>query len=300
MAEQIKVGFCVAYDWPMLQYALPPIYNHADVIYISLDVERKTWTGKSYTFDANAFQQLLEKIDVNNKINIYEDNFHLPELSAGQNEVRQRNKLAEQMGVGGWHIQLDCDEYFMEFEKLVQYLHSQNQADKRFNVCCPLITLFKETNGGYLYVQPDTQEQLEYIQIATLTPQYTYGRRNGNFNVYTNFLIVHQSWARSEAEIQQKISNWGHINDFNQESFLRNWVGLNKENFTSWKNFHPIAPNVWPRLAWQAGQTVEALIHNFDTSKFPQLNTWQLILKNSKWLSRIRALIKRLGLNKQP
>lgn len=295
MTERIKVGFCVAYDWPLLRHALPAIYEHADVIYISLDSDRKTWTGNTYELDNNAFRELIAGIDRLDKIKIYEDDFHLAELTAGQNEVRQRNKLAEQMGKGGWHIQLDCDEYFLAFEKFVQYLHSLKQGNKNFNVCCPLVTLFKETDGGFLYVQPNDATHLEYIQIATQSPNYQYGRRNGYFNVYVNFPIIHQSWARSEDEIRQKISNWGHINDFNQKDFLNNWLALNKSTFNTWKNFHPISPMVWPKLTWQPAKTIDELIQNFNQGSFPLPANWQLALKNSKTLSRIRALLRKIG-----
>ena len=292
---EIKVGFCVAYDWPLLRYAIPPIYKHADIICISLDSERKTWAGNDYEFDQQAFYNLLKELDPLGKIQVHKDNFHDSHLTAGQNEVRQRNKLAEAMGSGGWHIQLDCDEYFLEFEKFITFLRSQKKANKRFNVCCPLITLFKEVDGGFLYVQPTASDQLEYIQIATQLPSYHYGRRNGDFNIYTNFLIIHQSWARSENEIRQKISNWGHINDFNQEKFMSGWKDLDKSNFVSWKNFHPIAPTIWPKLVWQPAITIQEFINNLNQNSIPLPTPWKLSLKNSRFISRLLALLKKLS-----
>jgi hypothetical protein len=295
MAQPIKVGFCVAYDWPLLRFALPAIYKNADVIYISLDSDQKTWTGQFYDFDRKAFEILIASIDTDNKIKLYQDNFHLSELSAGQNEVRQRNKLAEQMGAGGWHIQLDCDEYFLDFETFVHYLHTKTRNSSLYNVCCPLVTLFKEVDGGFLYVHPKSTAQLEYIQIATRSPHYEYGRRNGNFNVYTNSIIIHQSWARAEAEIRQKVSSWGHVNDFNQEAFLQNWLSLNQSNFTEWKNFHPIAPAVWPSLGWQPCQSVNELMESFNAKSLPLPSTRQLAMRNSKMLSRVRSILKRIS-----
>lgn len=294
MAQPIKVGFCVAYDWPMLRHALPPVYGHADVIYISLDNERKTWTGKYYAFDVDAFHEFIKGIDIDNKIKVYEDNFHLPELSAGQNEVRQRNMLAEQMGAGGWHIQLDCDEYFLRFSDFVSYLRSLSFKDPRYSVCCPLVTIFKEVENGFLYVRPGTAERSEYIQIASQIPQYQYGRRNGQFNVYTNFLIIHQSWARSEAEIRQKISNWGHNKDFSPDAFLDMWNRIDGDNYTTLINFHPIVPTVWPALQFYPATTMEDLVKSFQSSDFPKLSYWQLRIRNSRFLSRLKKILKRI------
>ncbi len=125
------------------------------------------------------------------------------------------------MKPGGWHIQIDSDEYFVNFGAFTGYLKSLRVNDRRaINVCCSLITLFKQLPEGFLYVAPESKSNLEFIQIATRHPVYMYGRRNGHFNIYTNFQIVHQSWARSEAEILQKLGNWGHRDDVDASRFL--------------------------------------------------------------------------------
>jgi hypothetical protein len=260
MSEVIKVGFCVAYDWRLLEYALPLIYNSADEIYLSLDIERKTWANESYEWDQEGFKTLISSIDLKNKAHLHEDNFHLTELTTMENEVRQRNRLATKMGHGGWHIQLDCDEYFMGFDEFVKFLKGTRQKNYRFNVCCSLVTLFKQVEAGFLYVVPDSSQKIEFIQIATRTPQYQFGRRNGDFNIYTSFKIIHQSWARSETEVQQKIISWGHNNDFNSDYFITFWKSLDESNYKKVKNFHPIDSSQWPSLRFiQAGSIEECI-----------------------------------------
>ena len=147
--EQIKVGFCVAYDWHFLEYAIPQIYTQADLICLSIDVNRTSWGGNEFEFDEEGFKNLINRLDTSHKIKVYRDNFSLPELSPMQNEVRQRNKIAEFMGKGGWHIQLDADEYFLDFGKFVSFLHS-SKFTRPVNICCPLYILFKQINSGYL------------------------------------------------------------------------------------------------------------------------------------------------------
>ncbi len=294
MKDAIKVGFCVAYDWSLLEYALPRVYAESDVIWISMDRKRKTWAGNTYIFDQEAFSILIRDIDTQDKIKIYEDDFSLSKLTAGENEVRQRNILADKMGADGWHIQLDCDEYFVHFSEFVKYLKSLRRNAYNFNVCCPLVTLFKQVEDGFLYSIPDTKDNIEYIQIATLNPDYHYGRRNGDFNIYTNFLIVHQSWARSEYEIQQKIENWGHNQDFSKDDFLNQWKSLDKSNYMQLSNFHPLIPEVWSKLNFIKSTTVKDLLVSFDDRNFPSLNSLQLIIRNSLFISRLKMIWKKV------
>ncbi len=219
--DSIKIGICVAYDWPLLANALPLVYAEADLIVLSVDVDRKSWSGKPFAWDEGAFRSLISSIDTGNKISVIEEDFHLASMTPMENEVRQRNIMASHMKPGGWHIQIDSDEYFVNFGAFTGYLKSLRVNDRRaINVCCSLITLFKQLPEGFLYVAPESKSNLEFIQIATRHPVYMYGRRNGHFNIYTNFQIVHQSWARSEAEILQKLGNWGHRDDVDASRFF--------------------------------------------------------------------------------
>lgn len=47
---QIKVGFCVAYDWNLLHVSIPKIYDDADVICLSIDKNRRSWAGLRYSW----------------------------------------------------------------------------------------------------------------------------------------------------------------------------------------------------------------------------------------------------------
>jgi hypothetical protein len=291
MNDAIKVGFCVAYDWQLLRKSLPMIYHLADLICLSIDKDRISWSGNSFEFDEISFRRLVEEIDVQNKILIYEDNFYLPSLTPMQNEVRQRSLLAKHMKDGGWFIQLDSDEYFIAFEKFVGYLKSLTlNKIAKVNVCCAWITLFKKVPRGFLYVNPKHAKKLEFIQVATRAPNYEYGRRNGNFNIHTNFRLLHQSWARSEQEVKNKIDNWGHSRDFDSHSYFKFWQSLNAENYQEAKNFHFLIPEIWPALEFAEGEDVLSVIDEPNLMRFPRLTTMDRFFKNSKFFSRLRVL----------
>jgi len=290
--ETIKVGFCVAYDWYLLEYALPLVYDDADEICLSLDKDRISWSGNVYPFDNKGFEELVKRFDTKKKIKVLEEDYHLPDLTPMQNEVRQRNRIAQSMGPGGWFVQLDCDEYFLDFGGFVRYLKSlPPERTHRANVSCPWIILYKQTADGFLYVDPVTIDKTEFMQIATREPAYEYGRRNGNFNIHTNFSILHQSWARNPAEIREKIDNWGHSDHFDREKYFSFWDKLDATNFPAAKDFHPLHPVVWPRLRYVKGNDIRALLKNFPADTMPAYSGLQLFFKNSRFFSKIRSLL---------
>jgi hypothetical protein len=299
--NSIKVGFCVAYDWHFLAYSLPLIYSKANVICLSVDQDHISWAKQSFFWDESGFRELVNSIDKFGKIIVYTDNFHLAELTPAKNEIRQRALMAEKMGKGGWHIQLDCDEYFLEFNRFVKFLKKMPARRYKFNVSCQLITVFKKVSDGYLYVYPARRKDLEFLQIATRDPLYEHGRRNGYFNILADFVIVHQSWARGEAEILQKLSNWGHVNDFDVERYFQFWQNVNVNNFRKIKDFHPIQPSSWSALKFIESTSVNELIVKLRQATFPGLDPLTRFLKNSilvsGLMSRMTALYKMIFYN---
>ena len=286
----IKVGFCVAYDWYFLRHALPLVYSSADTICLALDKDRISWGGERFSIGERDFERFIQETDIDGKIILFEEDFHKAELTPMQNEVRQRRMMAEKLGPGGWHIQLDCDEYFLNFDQFASYLRAKNSA-KPLNVCCAWVTLYKRVPQGFLYVRPNRSEQVEFIQIATNHPDYTFGRRSGHFNHYTNHLVIHQSWARTDDEVRQKLLNWGHKNDFDGEQYFLQWSNTSFENYRSLSNFHPIQQPLWAKLAFFPAESVDDFIRNFSWRDFPFTNR-QLLLKNNRWLARVMKLLR--------
>ena len=60
--------------------------------------------------------------------------------------------------------------------------------------------------------------------------------------------VVHQSWARSKEELQQKLQNWGHANDFDSDAYLALWESVDLSNYHKLKDFHPLTPSAWTGL----------------------------------------------------
>lgn len=301
MVSVIKVGFCVAYDWAYLKTSIPRVYPHADVIYLTLDKNRKTWSGVPFEFDEPSFRAMIAELDYQKKIHLYEDDFSLPNLTAMENDTRQRNLMAKEMGKGGWHIQVDSDEYFLDFEGFVEHLKkiipnpTGNEKPVNVNVCW--ISLFKKINSGYLWVDFNT-EIPENMSFATNRPEYLRARNSGHFSILSPFYAVHETWARTEKDIWFKINNWGHSSDelidaTFKKSYFNFWKSLDETNYHSARDFHPAVPKTWPSLKYNKARTVDEFIVNFEGSNFP-LNPIRLWMHNNRNLARAKALINKI------
>jgi hypothetical protein len=146
-----------------------------------------------------------------------------------------------------------------------------------------LVTLFRQLPDGYLYI-----ENNEYFSFITNQSSYTYIRNNNTVrNHYSNIKVIHQSWARTEDEIQVKIKNWGHRDDFNTQIYFEFWKNLSISNYINYKNLHPIVPEVWDKLHFSSSDSIDEFI-----SKYGADNLQKLIYIDSKKM--IKALFNKI------
>jgi|GEM_PF-215579 len=298
----IKVGFLVSYDWKLLRNALLAIYKAADVIWLAIDTQRLSWSGNTYIFNTEEFNAFLYEVDVEKKIFVYEDNFYIPGLSPMECEVRERNMLSTKMGEGGWHIQLDADEYFIDFEGFVAYLRKLNPnplpTQKALTVRGHWLSLVKRLPDGYLYVK-DTIETVHTFSLATNVPVYVYGRNTAHFNYICPFFVIHDTWARSAEELQFKLDNWGHstlelANPEVRRSYLELWKALDKYNYQFVKNFYFGNAGGWPALAFQSCSSIEELIAQLKPTLPSLFNSSTLFFKNSRLLAYLLIIYNRI------
>ena len=119
--KKIHVGFLLSYDYELLKIALPPVYKSSDRIFIAIDQDYLTWSGNKFTVEPSFFDWLKE-FDVDHKIELYFDTFYVPNLTTTQMDTRERKLLSDKMGIGNWLIQIDSDEYFIDFEGFVKQI----------------------------------------------------------------------------------------------------------------------------------------------------------------------------------
>jgi hypothetical protein len=299
--KTIKVGFCVSYDWMLLKKSIPPIYKEADTICLSIDKNRKTWNGQSYAFDEVAFRDFICTVDIEKKIDIYEDEFFIPQFSAMENDTNQRLLMAKRMGTGGWHIQIDSDEYFLNFRNFVSRLKTINNKptgnEKPLNVCVLCIPLIKRLSSGFLYVDFKNKTP-ETFPVATTRPAYVRARLSGHFNIIIPEYVIHETWARSDDDLWHKINNWGHSSEEldgekRKLSYYNLWKSLDDFNFHYVNNFHPAIAETWPALQYMEADSVEELLCKIDLSllSFPKGQLW---MKNNRNIARFKSIVKRI------
>jgi hypothetical protein len=269
--KKIHIGFLLSYDYIKLKNSIPPVYKKADKIYIAIDIESRTWAGQKFEVDPDFFLWLKE-FDVDNKIELYYDNFYIPELTAIENDNRERHMLSLKMGIGNWLVQIDSDEYFINFEKFVndlrKYDHYLDNPEKtKIQIAGFLLHLYKYTKNGILYVNKPHK-----FMLATNYPNYKCARQTKERIIYTNNVLLHETLSRTEEELRFKIQNWGHNVDVNDE-FLEKWIKVDENNYKNFSNFYYIEPERWKKLGYLNSQDFNGLKdivkndNNFNISK---------------------------------
>ncbi|WP_130736147.1 hypothetical protein [Flavobacterium sp. J27] len=274
---KIQVGFLVSYDYELLKFAIPPVYESADTIFLAVDKNRKTWNGSDIYID-NSFFDWVKKFDTKNKIRIYEDDFFVEGLSTMDCEIRERKLLAEQMGRGNWLIQLDADEYFFDFKKFTDYLKSYNHyltSKEHVQICCFKINLYKNVNGGVLYV-----DLFDKFMVATNIPDYKIGRHGKCRSIYVNSIALHDCLSREREDLIKKLDNWGHNEEIDKESFMQKWDAVNETNYNDFEGFFYLDPMDWKTLKFMNGNSLDEVLNNFKNDSSMKISNWFLMKKN--------------------
>lgn len=259
--NKINVGFLMSYDYELLKNSLPMVYEEADSIIIALDENLRTWSGGKFEVDENFFHW-LKSFDTGKKITLYRSNFFDPSRDAMENEVRERKMLAAKMGIGNWIIQIDSDEYFLNFKQFTEELRSRNKylinpEKNQIQIAGYYINLYKYTDDGVLYVSKPRNQK-----FATNYPDYRTGRNTKKRVIYVPNIVIHESVARSEEEIRTKLANWGHSHQVDLDGFLDKWRQIDQTNYREFENLFYLEPDVWKKLDFVKGKSLPEIVQN--------------------------------------
>lgn len=286
----IKVGMLISYDYEYAFQSIPLLYPQADRLVLAVDKDRRTWSGGSFTLPGDFFDK-IKKLDPDGKIEVLEGDFYVPGLSVMENDTRERNLLAEYLGPGGWHIQVDSDEYFVDFRGFCQYLHSLESSGKDWEVSAHWLTLLKQERDGWFFIDSDQ----ECFPVATNAPRYEQARNNFSSDlerIQVPFWAIHQSWARTELEIEQKLRSWSHAKDFSTEAYFQFWKSISEQNFMYLKNIHPLTPHFWPALGYREGDLKSLLEYTAERAEAFRLRTEELRLQRKREKTNPRTILK--------
>lgn len=259
--KEIRVGFLMSYDYELLKNSIPLIYKEADSITIALDENLKTWSGGKFEVD-DSFFLWLKSFDTQNKISLYRDDFYDSSLNAMENEVKERRLLASKMGIGNWIIQLDSDEYFVDFKKFTEELklrnnYLKNPEENQVQLAGFYINLYKYTKDGILYVSKPRNQK-----FVTNYPSYVTGRNTKQQVIYIPSLVIHECLSRSEHEIRTKFNNWGHSHQVDIDTFLNKWRQINQDNYHKFEDLFYLQPKIWKKLNYVKGKSIAEISKN--------------------------------------
>lgn len=276
--KKIHVGFLLSYDYEKLKLSIPPVYNSADKIFIAEDSNKITWSGNHFDVD-ETFYQWIKEFDVDNKIEFYRDNFYIPELTAIENDTRERHLLSLKMGIGNWLIQVDSDEYFINFESFVSNLKKYNHylddpENNKVQFACFWLIIYKYTQEGILYVD----KPMKSI-FATNYPNYKCARRTNERTIYFDNLVLHESIARTEEQLRYKLKNWGHNNEVDK-GFLKKWKMIDETNYNQHEDFYYINPKRWKKLDYIKTRKIKEIKKIMDAESKFKISRQYLIMKN--------------------
>ncbi len=293
--KKIQVGFLMSYDYEKLKNSIPPVYEESDKIYLALDEKQRTWKGNRFEID-DSFIEWLKTFDVDNKIEIYRDNFYLPELTTLQNDTRERHMLSQKMGLGNWLIQIDADEFFIDFRKFVETLKKYdhfltNPKKQPVQIAGFLINIYKYLDEGLLYVNQPTK-----VMLATNYPNYKNARNSKERVIYTDNILLHECLSRTEEELKFKFENWGHSAELNSE-FFDKWKKANATNFDTIKDVFYLDPSIWKELGHFPTQNLNDIKNHIKSSDDLKLSRSFLRKKNFGQWFKFLKIFKRSKIN---
>lgn len=285
--KKIHVGFLFSYDYEKLKLSIPPIYAAADRIFIAMDENLTTWSGNKFEVDP-AFFDWLKAFDTENKIEIFRENFYIPELTAIQMDTRERHMLSLKMGIGNWLIQIDSDEYFLDFEKYVKSLRKydcylDHPHRHPVQISGFHIDIYKYLDDGILYVKNTCK-----VLLATNYPDYKYARQSRERIIYVDSFTLHESLSRSVDELEFKLKNWGHREDVNP-TFLDKWKSANKSNYNDIKDVFYLNPKQWKELGYLPTKDLGEIVAYFDKTGEMKVSKFFLLKKNfGQWFKHLK------------
>lgn len=269
-------AYVLAADPTWLEQSVRAYYSRVQKIVVSYDTAGKGWTGAPIPVDECISR--LKAIDGDRKMRFVGGTFSGPVKDPMENDTRQRNAALELASEGAdWVLQLDTDEWVPEVDCLLEGILSAQKIGLPA-LEWPMRVLYRKlSEGKYLEVcAQGGMEHFEYIAPVAVRAgsRLVHSRRtNAGFlravvrgdrrsiqlnraclkgEVREEMLeagqaIVHNSWARSPAELRRKIRSWSHAS-------LRAWVYYGVTWLPSvwfWrrmKNIHPFFGEVWPAL----------------------------------------------------
>ncbi len=273
--KRIK-AYILAADPTWVEISVSAYYPYVQEIVVSYDRRGLGWTGAPVALDESL--ERLRAIDVDGKMRFSPGDFSGSVRDPMENDTLQRNVALQLASEGAdWVLQLDTDEYLPSPSALFGAIQKADLLGIGA-VEWPMRVLYRNLPKGEALeiCGRDGGDHFEYIApIAVRSGKRLVHSRQTNGAVLRAVVrgdrssvqlsrplaagelreellnaeeaIIHNSWARSPADLRRKLASWSHAS-------ARAWVyywGRWLPSVWTWRwmrNLHPFFGGVWPAL----------------------------------------------------
>jgi hypothetical protein len=273
--KKIK-AYILAADPTWIECSVSAYYPCVDEIIVSYDRRGLGWTGAPVALDECL--ERLRAVDFDRKMKFVPGDFSGAVRDPMENDTLQRN-VALQLASedADWVLQLDTDEYLPSPAALLGALQ---KADLQGAGALewPMRVLYRNLPGGRALeiCARDGSDHFEYIApVAVRSGKRLVHSRQTNGAVLRALVrgdcssvqlsrplavgevreellnsgeaIIHNSWARSPADLRRKLASWSHASARAWIYYWARWL----PSIWTWRwmrNLHPFFGGVWPAL----------------------------------------------------
>ncbi len=232
----------LSYDYKYAYDAIKSYYDIADEIILGYDKDFISWAGNKFEINLTELEEFIKDIEGHGpkKIKLISGKYH-GFVNPMENEVYERNMLKDACSLSNWIIQIDCDERLINPNEFKSWIET---APKDRLITANWMSIFKIIDNKKIII--DAKEK---VRIGTWGfSLYESGRGTKQKELESPLLLSHYSWGRTPEELWQKLTNWGHKNDFDTSEFFELWKSVNLDNYKDFKNIHPLNGTDWPSL----------------------------------------------------
>jgi hypothetical protein len=272
----------VSYDYRFLLTTIPRYLPYVDEVILGVDADGLTWSGERFEIPTSFFEELRQLDVASNRIRLVSRSFYSPSRSPMENDVAERNALSFEVTEGNWIVSIDADEQLLNPDEFFRFLGRQPEDD--VSVEASWITVFKDLGDSLLVVAAQADGSLEHFPIATRQRgAFVAARRTDAPTILSPAIALHYSWGREKEALLQKLLNWSHSRDFDVRKYFDFWLGVNEQNYSAIRHFHPLLPDTWSRLT----RVKKADLENWERWDLGQEGASTLL----RWARRARRIM---------
>ena len=263
MSAKISVISLISYDASFLPRSIASYYDYVDEIILGLDENRISWSGNKVSFDEDKLWDDLQKLDIQGKRTVIEDNFHRSSNPV-ENDTHERNVLKEHcshdlvLSFDADEILVNAKEFFVDYLPLIE-----DRTDVELMFTWYLLYKDIPEKNGYLIISDETRQHIFKKDIQGFSANrklhtYHYCRwTNAPKKLLSPLAILHYSFCRTDKELDDKINNFTHSVESKVDPFYAVQRSVNYDNYKELLNFKTHGAGAqWPTLQFMSRDTM--------------------------------------------